>query len=68
MKEYRVNYTIKGKGIITVYAESKEEAFDEVWGAFGKEECKNEENDWIDQDALFDIEWDEEITQVREVN
>lgn len=68
MKEYLVEYVIKGKGYIKVAAESEEEAFDEVWGAFGNEECKNEENDWIDQDALFDIEWNEEITKVREVD
>ena len=60
MKEYCVEYKIKGTGYLTVYANSEEEARSEIENVFGGDPPEIEENSWIDQDVVWDLEWDTE--------
>jgi hypothetical protein len=57
MKEYTVKYELKGYGYITVTADDEDDAMDEINRVFCGENPKYEDNDWIDEDALWDIEW-----------
>lgn len=57
MKEYRVIYELKGYGYITVMAENEDDALEEVNCALCGNTPRHEENDWLDQDVLWDIEW-----------
>lgn len=57
MKEYSVKYKIKGYGRIRVTAENEDDAMNEINRVFCRSEPNHEENDWIDEDALWDIEW-----------
>ena len=67
MKSYNVEYFIQGFKTITVAANSAEEALEEVERAFRGDECLNDDNFWIDQDSLWDIEWDYGTNNVQEV-
>ena len=67
MPMYQVKYKIKGTGYLQFEADSKEEAEEEFDRALCGEECENEENSWIDQDVVYDLEWDDEILDVNEV-
>ena len=66
MATYTVKYKIKGTGYLQFEANSKEEAYEEFDRALCGEECQNEANDWINQDVVYDLEWDEEILDVSE--
>ena len=67
MKDYLVIYELAGKGLIQVTARNEEEAREEVERVFAGDEPVHEENQWIDQDVLWDIEWDKtDITDVKE--
>jgi hypothetical protein len=57
MKGYTVKYELKGYGYITVIADDEDDAMDEINRIFEIEKPKHEENDWIDDDVLWDIEW-----------
>ena len=57
MKEYRVKYKLKGYGYITVTANDEDDAMEEIDRVFCGDKPKHEENDWIDDDTLWDIEW-----------
>lgn len=67
MATYTVKYKIKGTGYLQFEANSEEEAEQEFYRALCNEECKNEENSWIDQDVVYDLEWDDEVLDVNEV-
>ena len=67
MKEYQVKYKIKTIGYITVSAENEEEAMEEVDRIFMDEDPKYSENTWIDQDVLWDCEWDTDTLEAEEV-
>lgn len=66
MATYTVKYKIKGTGYLQFEANSEEEAEQEFYAAFAGAECCNEENSWIDQDVVYDLEWDDEILDVSE--
>lgn len=57
MKEYSVKYKLKEYGYIRVTAENEDDAMDEIDRVFYGDEPRHEENDWIDNDTLWDIEW-----------
>lgn len=57
MKKYNVKYELKGYGYITVTAEDENDAMNEIDRIFCHDEPRHEENDWIDDDTLWDIEW-----------
>ena len=66
MPMYQVKYKIKGTGYLQFEANSEEEAREEFDRVLRDEGCKNEDNDWIDQDVVYDLEWDEEVLDVSE--
>lgn len=66
MKQYCVEYEIKGKGYLVVEADSKEEAMSEIENVFAGDPPENEENSWIDQDVVWDLEWDTETVDAVE--
>ena len=66
MATYTVKYKIKGTGYLQFEADSEEEAREEFDRVLCGEECKNEENSWIDQDVVYDLEWDDEVLDVSE--
>ena len=66
MAIYKVRYQIKGTGYLQFEANSEEEAEREFYRTLSNEECKSEENSWIDQDAVYNVEWDEEVLDVSE--
>jgi hypothetical protein len=66
MKEYSVKYKIKGTGELVFMANSEEEAEEEFYRIMGGDEPQIEDNSWINQDVIFDLEWDEEILETRE--
>jgi len=68
MKEYRVKYKIKGYGYITVTANDENDAMDEIDRVFCGDIPKHDENSWIYDDTLWDIEWDtSETIDAREI-
>jgi hypothetical protein len=58
MKEYYVKYELAGTGFIRVTARNEEDAQEEIDRIFAGDEPIHEDNQWIDQDVLWDIEWD----------
>lgn len=66
MPMYQVKYKIKGTGYLQFEADSEEEAEQEFYAALEGEECCNEANSWIDQDTVYDVEWNGEILDVSE--
>lgn len=66
MATYTVKYKIKGTGYLQFEANSEEEAREEFDRVLCGEECQNEANNWIDQDVVYDLEWDNEILDVNE--
>lgn len=57
MKEYSVKYKLKGYGYIKVTANNEDDAMEEIDRVFCGDKPRHEENDWIDDDVLWDIEW-----------
>lgn len=59
LKEYYINYEIKTytPARICIMAKSEEEAIIEFTKIVAREDVKYEENEWIDEDVLFDVEW-----------
>lgn len=60
LKEYYINYEIKTytPGRICIMAESEEDAEDQFDSILAHEEEEvYEENEWIDEDVIFDVEW-----------
>lgn len=66
MTTYTVKYKIKGTGYLQFEADSEEEAKQEFYAALEGVECCNEANSWIDQDTVYDVEWNSEILDVSE--
>lgn len=66
MKKYCVDYKIEGRGFIVVEADNEEEAMSEIENVFGGDPPENEENQWIDQDVVWDLEWDCETIKAEE--
>lgn len=66
MPMYQVKYRLKATGYLYFEADSEEEAREEFDRALCGEECQNETNNWIDQDTIFDVEWNGEILDVSE--
>lgn len=68
MKEYKVKYTLKPVvAEIFVMAESEEEAQEEIERVFRGEAPQRDENFWIDQNTLWDVEWYTDVEDVTEV-
>ena len=57
MKAYTVKYELKGYGYITVAAEDENDAKNEIDRIFCNDEPRHDENNWIDDNVLWDIEW-----------
>lgn len=66
MKEYTVNYKLTGYGYIKVTAKDEDDAMDEINSVFCGDKPKHDENSWIDNEVLYDTEWDTEVTSVEE--
>jgi len=68
MKKYRVEYKLKGYGHITVIANDEKDAMNEIDRIFYGDKPRHNENRWIDDDVLWDIEWDtSETTDAKEI-
>lgn len=67
MPIFQIKYKIKGTGYLQFEADSEDEALEEFHRAICNEECQNDDNSWIDQDVVYDLEWDEEVLDVSEV-
>ena len=64
-KFYNVHYELAGSSYIAIEAESPEEAREEVERIMCGDKPLRAENQWIDQDVIWDIEWSTtDITQV----
>lgn len=66
MKEYCVKYKLSGTSYIRVMADSEEDAMNEIENVFAGDPPENEENSWIDQEVVWDIEWDCETIDATE--
>ena len=66
MATYTVKYRLKATGYLQFEANSEEEAREEFDRALCGEEYQNEANNWIDQDTIYDVEWNGEILDVSE--
>lgn len=66
MKEYRVKYEIRGTGYLVFKANSKEEAEEEFYRISCGDKPQIEENEWITEDELYDLENDVEILETIE--
>jgi hypothetical protein len=66
MKEYSVKYGISGTGYLTFVANSAEEAEAEFDRIMCGDKPQIEDNEWIDQDIIYDLEWNDEILETRE--
>lgn len=66
MKEYRVKYKIEGTGYLVFRANSEEEAEEEFDRILGGDKPQIEDNEWIDNDVIYDLEWDNKILETRE--
>lgn len=58
MKEYDIKYRMTGAKTITLVADSKEDAVEELERIINGEKTAHEENDWVDMWFLLDMEWD----------
>ena len=58
MKEFDIKYRMTGAKKITLVADSKEDAVEELERIINGEETAHEENSWIDMWVLLDMEWD----------
>jgi len=58
MKEYDIKYRMTGAKKITLVADSKEDAVEELARIINGEKTVHEENNWIDMWFLLDMEWD----------
>ena len=68
LKQYDVKYNIKPiYAEITVMAESAEEAQEEIERVFQGDTPIRGENQWIDQDVLWNVEWYTDVEEVEEV-
>jgi hypothetical protein len=66
MKEYTVKYKIESTGYLTFKANSAEEAEEEFERALCGDDLQIEDNMWIDNDTIYDLEWDVEVLDTRE--
>ena len=66
MATYTIKYKIEGTGYLQFEADSEEEAIQEFDAALCGAECCNEDNSWIDQDVVYDLEWNSDILNVSE--
>ena len=66
MREYNIKYELKSTGCLTFVANSAEEAEEEFYRIMGGDKPQIEDNEWIDQDVIYDLEWNDEILETRE--
>ena len=66
MKEYRIKYKVTGVGELVFSANSAEEAEEEFYRIMCGDAPQIEENEWIDNDIIYDVEYDDEILDTRE--
>jgi hypothetical protein len=66
MKEYNIKYELKGTGYLTFSADNAEEAEEEFYRIMCGDRPQIEENDWIDSDVIYDVEYDCEILKTKE--
>jgi hypothetical protein len=66
MKEYNITYELRGRGQLTFSADSAEEAEEEFYRIMCGDKPLIEENDWIDSDVIYDVEYDNEILKTTE--
>ena len=67
MKEFRVKYRVYGDGYIRLMAENYKDAENEVYNVLCGNEPRHEENAWLDEDTLYDVEYNSEIIESHEV-
>jgi hypothetical protein len=69
MKEYNIKYELKGTGCLTFVANSAEEAEEEFDRIMCGDKPQIEDNEWITDDVIYDLEWnlwDVEVLDTRE--
>lgn len=66
MRKYRIKYEIKGTGYLVFTANSEEEAEEEFYRALCGDDLEIEDNAWINNDVIYDIEWDTDILETKE--
>lgn len=66
MKEYRIKYKLESTGYLIFKANSAEEAEDEFDRILCGDKPQIEDNEWITDDVIYDLEWDSEILDTRE--
>lgn len=66
MKEYTIKYKLEGTGYLTFMANSEEEAEEEFDRIICGDDPLVEENRWIDDYVIYNLEWDSKILDTRE--
>ena len=66
MREYTIKYKLKATGRLAFKANSAEEAEEEFDRILCGDEPQIEDNEWITDDVIYDLEWDNEIIDVEE--
>lgn len=66
MREYRIKYEIKGTGYLVFTANSEKEAEEEFDRISCGDKPKIEDNEWITDEEIYDLEWDVRILDTEE--
>lgn len=66
MRKYRIKYEIKGTGYLVFTANSEEEAEEEFDRISCGDKPKIEDNEWITDEEIYDLEWDVRILDTEE--
>lgn len=66
MKEYTIKYKLEGTGYLTFMANSEEEAEEEFDRIICGDKPQIEDNDWITDNIIYDLEWNSKILNTRE--
>lgn len=66
MKEYKIRYKLTGTGCLVFRADSAEEAEEEFYRIMCGDSVQKEENEWIDDDIIYDVEYENEILETEE--
>lgn len=66
MRKYRIKYEIKGTGYLIFTANSEEEAEEEFDRISCGDNPQIEDNEWITDEKIYDLEWDVRILDTEE--
>lgn len=66
MRKYRIKYKIEGTGYLVFTANSEEEAEEEFDRISCGDKPQIEDNEWITDEEIYDLEWDVRILDTEE--